>query len=66
MPGRSEWQVPDEDCYLNTMLLEIAMKTLKVIFLCAVVGIAVPAFAEGGSDRLIERIDSHHTGDVGN
>jgi hypothetical protein len=48
------------------MLLEIAMKTLKVIFLCAVVGIAVPAFAEGGSDRLIERIDSHHTGDVGN
>ncbi|NQD94133.1 hypothetical protein HP532_15910 [Pseudomonas sp. CrR25] len=47
-----------EDVDLNNVFLETIVKTLKVIFLCAVVGIAAPVFAEGGSDRLIERIDS--------
>ncbi|WP_280288814.1 co-regulatory protein PtrA N-terminal domain-containing protein [Pseudomonas sp. BN417] len=42
------------------------MKTLKIMFLCAVVGIAAPVFAEGGSDRLIERIDSRHASTVSN
>ncbi|MFC4863820.1 MULTISPECIES: co-regulatory protein PtrA N-terminal domain-containing protein [unclassified Pseudomonas] len=37
------------------------MKFLKLVFLCAVVGVSAPVFAEGGSDRLIERIDSLHS-----
>lgn len=40
------------------------MKALKALFLCALVAIAAPVFAEGGSDRLIERIDARHASSI--
>lgn len=40
------------------------MNTLKALFICALVGIAAPVFAEGGSDRLIERIDARHASSI--
>lgn len=38
------------------------MKMLKALVICALVGVAGAVLAEGGSDRLIERIETRHGG----
>ncbi|WP_160109497.1 co-regulatory protein PtrA N-terminal domain-containing protein [Pseudomonas izuensis] len=40
------------------------MKTLKALFICALVGIASPVFAEGGSDRLIAQSDTRQASTI--
>ncbi|MDT4880936.1 hypothetical protein FQZ97_1167400 [compost metagenome] len=45
-------------------VLEIDMKALKALFFFALVGIAAPVFAEGGSDRLIQQIEARHASSI--
>jgi hypothetical protein len=44
------------------VLLENLMKMLKALIICALVGVSGAVLAEGGSDRLIERIETQHGG----
>lgn len=41
------------------------MKIVKSLVICALIGICGTVLAEGGSDRLIERIETRHGGTAG-